>query len=123
MRPQGFARLHPLPPEDVCEAVRRLPSTGVGPLFDFPTGELPARALRYVLLRARSCCMDLPMNGTNIIERAYQLALESGSVEEIKKKLLREGYVNVHAHLGGRQIRHDLLERLGRPGSSAGNPS
>ena len=54
------------------------------------------------------------MNGTNIIERAYELALESRSIEEIKKKLLREGYVNVHAHLGGRQIRHDLLERLNR---------
>jgi hypothetical protein len=54
------------------------------------------------------------MNGMNIIERAYELALESRSIEEIKKKLLREGYVNVHAHLGGRQIRQDLLERLNR---------
>lgn len=52
------------------------------------------------------------VNGINVIERAYQLATESGSIEEIKKKLMREGYVNVHAHLGGRQIRHDLLERL-----------
>ncbi|HEX6604504.1 MAG TPA: hypothetical protein VF027_06470 [Sphingomicrobium sp.] len=50
----------------------------------------------------------------NIIERAYELALESRSIEEIKKKLLREGYVNVHAHLGGRQIRQDLLDRLNR---------
>lgn len=50
--------------------------------------------------------------GTNIIERAYQLAPESGSVEEVKRKLMREGYLNVHSHLSGHQIRHDLLKRL-----------
>ena len=50
--------------------------------------------------------------GINIIERAYQLAAESGSLEEIKRKLSREGYVNVHSHLSGHQIRHDLLKRL-----------
>ena len=48
----------------------------------------------------------------NIIERAYQLAPESGSVEEVKRKLMREGYLNVHSHLSGHQIRHDLLKRL-----------
>lgn len=50
--------------------------------------------------------------GVNIIERAYQLAMESGSVEEVKRKLMREGYLNVHSHLSGHQIRHDLLKRL-----------
>jgi hypothetical protein len=49
---------------------------------------------------------------SNVIERAFQLAPESGSVEEVKRKLIREGYLNVHAHLGGRQIRIDLLKRL-----------
>lgn len=52
------------------------------------------------------------MHGTNIIERAFQLAAESGSVDEVKRKLIREGYLSVHAHLGGRQIRTDLLKRL-----------
>lgn len=52
------------------------------------------------------------MIGVNIIERAYQLATESGSVDEVKRKLMREGYLNVHSHLSGHQIRHDLLERL-----------
>lgn len=52
------------------------------------------------------------MVGINIIERAYQLAAESGSIEEVKRKLSREGYVSVHSHLSGHQIRHDLLKRL-----------
>ena len=52
------------------------------------------------------------MIGVNIIERAYQLAAESGSVEEVKRKLIREGYLNVHSHLSGNQIRRDLLQRL-----------
>ncbi|MFL6742618.1 MAG: hypothetical protein ACJ8E3_01480 [Sphingomicrobium sp.] len=55
---------------------------------------------------------DQGVNGVNIIERAYQLAAESGSVEEVKRKLMREGYLNVHSHLSGHQIRHDLLKRL-----------
>jgi hypothetical protein len=50
--------------------------------------------------------------GVNIIERAYQLAAESGSIEEVKRKLMREGYLSVHSHLSGHQIRHDLLKRL-----------
>ena len=54
------------------------------------------------------------MQGVNIIERAFQLASESASVEEVKRKLVQEGYLNVHAHLGGRQIRHDILSRLDR---------
>lgn len=52
------------------------------------------------------------MIGINIIERAYQVAEESGSLEEVKRKLTREGYLNVHSHLSGHQIRQDLLKRL-----------
>ena len=48
----------------------------------------------------------------NIIERAFELAAESGSVDEVHKKLVREGYFHVHAHLAGRQIRHEILGRL-----------
>jgi hypothetical protein len=52
------------------------------------------------------------MTPVGIIERAYQLAGQSGSVEEIRRKLANEGYFNIHAHLGGRQIRSDLSKRL-----------
>ena len=48
----------------------------------------------------------------NIIERAFELAAESGSVEEVKRKLADEGYLQVHAHLAGKQIRHEVLDRL-----------
>lgn len=52
------------------------------------------------------------MQGVDIIERAFQLAAESGSVEEVKTKLAREGYLNVHRHLGGKHTRTQILERL-----------
>jgi hypothetical protein len=52
------------------------------------------------------------MHGVDIIERAFQLAAESGSVEEVKTKLAREGYLNVHRHLGGKHTRMQILERL-----------
>ena len=52
------------------------------------------------------------MQGTNIIERAFQLAEDSGSVGEVKQKLIQEGYLSVHAHFCGRQIRDDILKRL-----------
>jgi hypothetical protein len=45
-----------------------------------------------------------------IIERAYQLALHSANVEEIRTKLRQEGYSNVDGHLMGRQIRADLVK-------------
>jgi hypothetical protein len=48
----------------------------------------------------------------NIIERAFQLAAESGSVDEVHRKLVREGYFQVHAHLAGRQIRSEIINRL-----------
>ena len=65
-----------------------------------------------LLLHIRIGFNDIEVQGVNIIERAFQLAGESASVEEVKKKLMHEGYLNVHAHLGGRQIRHDILKRL-----------
>jgi hypothetical protein len=52
------------------------------------------------------------VQGVNIIERAFQIAAESGSVEEVKIKLSREGYLNVHRHLGGKHTRSQILERL-----------
>jgi hypothetical protein len=50
----------------------------------------------------------------DIIERAFQLAAESASVEEVKRKLRREGYFQVEAHLSGRQIRAEITNRLNR---------
>ena len=43
-----------------------------------------------------------------IIERAYELAPECGTIDEVRAALRREGYSNVDAHLAGRRIRADL---------------
>lgn len=56
------------------------------------------------------------MEGVRIIERAYQLAPECDSMEELKRRLMREGYPQVNAHLGGRQIRRDIQPLLNRAG-------
>ena len=52
------------------------------------------------------------MQGIGIIERAYQLAGESKSVDDVRSKLQREGYFNVEAHLRGPQIRGELMRLL-----------
>jgi hypothetical protein len=54
------------------------------------------------------------MQTQNIIERAFQLARESGSLEEIRKTLRREGYSNVDAHLEGASIKSDLKKQFAR---------
>jgi hypothetical protein len=54
------------------------------------------------------------MEGVDIIQRAFQLAAESASVEDVKRKLQREGYFQVEAHLSGRQIRAEITQRLNR---------
>ena len=54
------------------------------------------------------------MQSQNIIERAFELARASTSIEDIRKTLRREGYSNVDAHLGGASIRADLKKQLGR---------
>lgn len=46
------------------------------------------------------------------IERAFQLARESTSLDEVKAKLRGEGYSNVDAHLTGKQIKSDLTKVL-----------
>jgi hypothetical protein len=52
------------------------------------------------------------MPATNIIERSLQLAAECGSVEEVKQRLKREGYLEVDPHLSGRLIRSEICKRL-----------
>jgi hypothetical protein len=52
------------------------------------------------------------MQTSNVVERAFQLAAESSDVEQIRKALKQEGYLNVDAHLAGPSIRNDLKKRL-----------
>jgi len=47
-------------------------------------------------------------NQPGAIERAFQLARHSTTVEEIRATLKREGYLSVDAHLAGSKIRADL---------------
>jgi len=54
------------------------------------------------------------MTERNIIERAFELAGECGSVAELERRLSREGYSQVKAHLEGRQIRREIASRLNR---------
>ena len=49
---------------------------------------------------------------TGIIERALELAAESLSVEEVRRKLKAEGYTKIEAHLSGKLIRRQIVERL-----------
>ena len=52
------------------------------------------------------------MQGIGTIERAFQIASDSASLDEVKKRLSREGYASVEAHLSGPQIRRELTARL-----------
>jgi len=58
--------------------------------------------------------MGADVNDTNVIERAFQLAPECTTLDELKKKLVREGYFQVSAHLSGRQIRTQISSLLNR---------
>lgn len=49
------------------------------------------------------------MAGT--VERAFKLAPECRSIDELRAKLLREGYSNIDAHLQG-SLRRDLAKLL-----------
>ena len=52
------------------------------------------------------------MQTQNIIERAFQLASDSTSIEDIRRALRKEGYSNVDAHLAGASIKADLKKRF-----------
>jgi hypothetical protein len=54
------------------------------------------------------------MQTSNIIERAFQLARDSISIDEIRKVLRSEGYANVDAHLGGASIKAELKKQFVR---------
>jgi hypothetical protein len=53
------------------------------------------------------------MHLTNVIERAFELAHRSTTIEEVRKVLKHEGYSNVDAHLAGPAIRADLKKCFG----------
>lgn len=52
------------------------------------------------------------MNGIGTVERAYQLAEESATVDEVRRRLIREGYTSVEAHLSAPQLRRALTAKL-----------
>lgn len=54
------------------------------------------------------------MQTQNIIERAFQLARDTGSIDEIRKALRQEGYANIDAHLAGASIKADLKKQFAR---------
>ena len=39
-----------------------------------------------------------PMSSSNIIERAFELAPQCGSLADLKRELVREGYFHVEGH-------------------------
>jgi len=55
------------------------------------------------------------MHPINVVERAFELARSSSTVEEVRKALRQEGYSNVDAHLAGASIKKDLKKRFLKP--------
>jgi hypothetical protein len=51
----------------------------------------------------------------SVIERAFQLASECANLEDVKRKLKREGYFNVDAHFSGGSLKADLKKLLRPP--------
>lgn len=47
----------------------------------------------------------------HIIDRALQLASERLQIDQIKRQLSREGYVQIDDHLSGKQIRIEMSRR------------
>ena len=54
------------------------------------------------------------MQTQNIIERAFQLARDASSIEDIRRALRQEGFSNVDAHLAGASIKADLKKKFAR---------
>jgi tRNA G26 N,N-dimethylase Trm1 len=52
------------------------------------------------------------MHPTNVIERAFELARLSRTIDEVRSALKSEGYSNVDAHLAGRAIKADLKKHF-----------
>lgn len=52
------------------------------------------------------------MDRANIIKRAFDLAAECGSLDQVKRRLRDEDYLSVSGHLSGRQMRTEIAKRL-----------
>jgi hypothetical protein len=52
------------------------------------------------------------MSHVGLVERAFQLAPECGSLRQLEQRLSKEGYSNVASYLSGPQIRTNLRERF-----------
>ena len=52
------------------------------------------------------------MERANIIERAFDLAAECGSLDQVQRRLRDEDYLSVNSHLSGRQTRAEIAKRL-----------
>jgi hypothetical protein len=48
---------------------------------------------------------------SHIIDRALQLASEGLQIDQIKRQLSLEGYVDIDEHLSGKQIRDEMSRR------------
>jgi hypothetical protein len=52
------------------------------------------------------------MHTQNIIERAFELAREATTIDDIRRTLRQEGYANVDAHLAGASNKADLKKQF-----------
>lgn len=50
----------------------------------------------------------------DIIMRALKIAPACGSIQEVKRRLIQEGYVNVNTNLSDWQVRRKIVARLNR---------
>lgn len=57
--------------------------------------------------------MALETRAEGTVERAFQLAPESTTLQELRQKLKREGYSQVEEHLSWGALRSDLKKLLG----------
>ncbi|MEO6256885.1 MAG: hypothetical protein ABIO69_08765 [Sphingomicrobium sp.] len=54
------------------------------------------------------------MAATSVVERAFDVAGQCSTIDEIRRLLRDEGFAQVDAHLGGRTIRRQLKALLRR---------
>ena len=60
--------------------------------------------------------MAFQLRCAGTVERAFQLARGSATLDELRQKLKREGYSQVEEHLSGGALRSDLKKLLGELG-------
>lgn len=48
------------------------------------------------------------MNDRNIIQRAFELAPDCSSIKDLRHSLVREGYTQIDAHIGGLGTQREL---------------